>query len=173
MPATFLESSAGRLAQRAGSTISRRSFFGKTAKYAAVMVVSAAGVNLRQSPAFAALACDCAHGNCDSQCPPSTRGCSCCPSNSVSCNGLCGQSGACCPNTVACGHWFCGCQGCGSGIKQWTDCCASANQCNDVSSCHCVNDTDGVNRPTCCNKKCWAGGSASCAYIVCRKGGCT
>lgn len=169
-PVSRSERVSGRLAMRAGSRPRRRSFLGHEGRVGLVVAGAGLGVNAIADSAWA-LTCDCGGPNCNAGCGPG-RGCPGCDvcSHSVTC----GTGGNCPGDTVACGSWVCSCSSCGSGFKRWADCCAANMQCNQSSDCRCVNDKDGVTRPSCCYKKCYSGGGSNCNhYIECRVGGCT
>jgi hypothetical protein len=156
--------STRKLSVFVASRTSRRSFIARTTSVAAAAAVGAA---IFPDPA-AALACDCAGPGCTTGCGGDrSAGCDA-NGHSVSCNGLTGVGGLCPPNSTACGAWTCSCSSCSSGVRLWTDCCATANQCHDASSCVCVPDTDGVTRGTCCHHHCYQGGPNNCNFIICR-----
>jgi len=163
-----LESATATLSKNVASHVSRRSFLGWVGRVSMVMATAGTVVGITSQEAFA-LTCNCGGPSCNAGCSGS-RACNCqqC-GHSVTCGAL-GYSGQCPPNTVSCGSWVCSCSSCASGVKRWTDCCGTG-QC---TSCRCVRDTDGVSRPSCCYKKCYAGGGSNCShFILCRHGNCT
>jgi hypothetical protein len=173
MPASSqLENATAVMSKGLAARISRRSFVAWTGRFAMVMATAGTLVGISAHDAFA-LVCSCAGRGCNAGCsgsrPPPSR---CRSGHSVTCAAL-GSRTRCPTNTVACGSWVCSCSSCASGRKRWTDCCATG-QCAATSSCHCVTDTDGVLRPTCCYKKCYAGGGSNCSHFIrCRFGACT
>jgi hypothetical protein len=169
-----LQSVTANLSKNVASRVSRRSFLGRVGRLTMVMAAAGTVVGMTAEEAFA-LQCDCAGRDCDAGCsgnrtaPSGCRG----TGHSVTCRGLTGVGGRCPDNTVGCGSWSCGnCSACASGVRIWTDCCATG-QCSGASSCRCVRDTDGVLRRTCCNKKCYAGGGSNCSHFIrCRYARC-
>lgn len=173
-----------RATQRFSTTVasrtSRRSLIARATGAAFLVAV---GSGLVAEDASAALQCDCDNEpNCNyvhrSDCAadrtrsPCTTGAG--PHKSVTCGGLTGVGGQCPSGSTACGSWTCGTMSgcsCANG-KVWTDCCATADQCHDESSCICVSDTDGVYRASCCYHHCYNGGPDNCNFIYCRFGKC-
>ena len=164
------------LSRRFASRHSRRSFVGRVSKYSIALTAGMAAANRVVEPAFGTLICDCGNAEqCGSGCTgdrPCPSGCDHC-GHSISCLKLTGQGGSCPSGTAYCGAWICSCDSCPSGFKQWSDCCANADQCSAESSCRCPSDTDGESRVTCCLRHCYAGGQDDCHFIYCRVTHCT
>jgi len=172
MPTSQLQRATAGLSTKVASRVSRRSFLGRVGRLTMVMAAAGTIVGITAEEAFA-LQCDCDGRRCDAGCTGSRTAPSGCRTggHSVTCNGLTGTGGQCPSNSVRCGSWSCSCSTsvCASGTRIWTDCCAS---CSSASSCRCVRDTDGVLRRTCCNKKCYVGGSNCSHFIRCRYAQC-
>lgn len=174
---TLISASAGGIAERLASRVTRRSFLGRVGRFALVLAGSGTVVGAISKGARATLLgpCDCSDElQCDSTCTgvrPRPSGCASPYDHSISCNKLIGR--ASCPTnpaTVHCGHWVCSCPTSirPSGMSRWHDCCASAGQCAGLSTCRCMPDIDNVMRPTCCFKRCYSNEQTPCSYIVCR-----
>lgn len=174
-----IERTTGAAAAFLASRMSRRSFLGRVTKYSVASVAGAAGAGILVNPALATLTCDFSF-TCDSGCAGDRRP-PCGAGRSITCLGYTGSNcpstggtGGTCPNcSTACGSWHFSCPSCPSGIKTFTDCCATCDQCSAASSCVCKCDIDGVQRAHCCFKHCWKGGQSGCNYVVCRTQNCS
>jgi hypothetical protein len=157
--ATRLESASAHAARSLANHMSRRSFLSRIGQGAIVLSLGRFAFDAFNNPVLAHSTCNC--GACTGDC--------CSAAHSIGCDTLTGSNS--CPN----GSWLCGCwtvnnSTCGSGIREWCDCCGG---CGTPANCRCVTGTDGGSYPACCRHKFYQGGSGnSCDHIKCRRHRC-
>ena len=152
---TWLETLSDSLSRGLAGRISRKSFVGRVSRGAVAATLGGAGATLFMTESAEAHANPCANG-CSVQCSrhPSW-GANSCPSGTCECGCWC--------ISVSTGV-------CGSGLKEWCDCCGGdfclPQGCTCISAC-------GTTYPSCCNHKVWAEGCGSADWhIACRYSKC-